>query len=283
MEKFITQEILSQYQEYLYDEEKSLATIQKYMRDLQKLLDYAAGREITKRLMIQYKEDLRDSNKYRTSSINSFLVAANRLFEYLHWYEVRVKIFRVQKEVFEPENKNLTKEEYVKLVKTAEKLGKRRLAMIIQTICATGIRVSELSSITIESVKKGVADIYCKGKQRKVLITPNLQKKLMWYIRENNIDTGIVFQTSGGKAVNRSNIWREMKSLCVEAGVEKEKVYPHNLRHLFAKIFYKVEKDIAKLADVLGHSSIETTRIYIRTTSFEHQKQLDLMGLVVGT
>lgn len=283
MEKFITQEILLQYQEHLYDEEKSLATIQKYMRDLQKLLDYAAGREITKRLMIQYKEDLRDSNKYRTSSINSFLVAANRLFEYLHWYEVRVKIFRVQKEVFEPENKNLTKEEYVKLVKTAEKLGKRRLAMIIQTICATGIRVSELSSITIESVKKGVADIYCKGKQRKVLITPNLQKKLMWYIRENNIDTGIVFQTSGGKAVNRSNIWREMKSLCVEAGVEKEKVYPHNLRHLFAKIFYKVEKDIAKLADVLGHSSIETTRIYIRTTSFEHQKQLELMGLVVGT
>lgn len=268
-----------QYQEYLYEEEKTTATIKKYICDLKKLLIYAGGREVTKKMMIEYKEALR--KKYKLTSINSFLVAANRLFEYLGWYDLRVKTYRIQKEVFVPEKRNLSKEEYKKLVRIALKKGKKRLAMILQTICATGIRVSELSSVTVESILKGVVEIYCKGKQRLVLLPKKLQRKLLRYIQGNGIVSGVVFCTSGGKAVDRSNVWKEMKLLSEDAEVSGEKVYPHNLRHLFAKEFYAVEKDIAKLADVLGHSSMETTRIYIKTTSEEHQRQLDCMNLVV--
>ena len=280
MKRIITKEMLLQYQEYLYEEEKTTATIKKYICDLKKLLDYSSGREITKRLVIEYKEELR--KKYKLTSVNSFLVAANRLFEYLGWYDLRVKTYRIQKEVFVPEKRDLSKAEYKKLVRAAMKMGKKRLAMILQTICATGIRISELSSVTVESILKGVVEIYCKGKQRLVLLPKKLQRKLLRYIQGNGIVSGIVFCTSGGKAVDRSNIWKEMKLLSEEAEVLEEKVYPHNLRHLFAKEFYAVEKDIAKLADVLGHSSIETTRGYVKTTSGEHQKQLDRMKLVVG-
>lgn len=180
-----------------------------------------------------------------------------------------------------PENKDLTKQEYRRLVRTAERKGQGRLSLILETICATGIRISELSEITIFCVKRGMANIYCKGKERQILIPRDLQKKLLCYIHKNNLTGGSVFKTSTGKAVDRSNIWKEMKSLCEEAGVEKEKVFPHNLRHLFAKSFYQMEKDIAKLADVLGHSNIETTRIYIRTSGCEHRRQLEAMGLVL--
>lgn len=280
MKRMITKEMLLQYQEYLYEEEKTTATIKKYICDLKKLLDYASGKEITKRLMIGYKEDLR--KWYKLTSINSFLVAANRFFEYLGWYDLRVKTYRIQKEVFVPENRDLSRAEYKKLVQAALKKGKKRLAMILQTICATGIRISELSSVTVESVMEGIVEIYCKGKQRLVLLPKKLQRKLLRYIQGNGIVSGAVFCTSGGKAVDRSNVWKEMKLLGEEAEVPEEKVYPHNLRHLFAKEFYAVEKDIAKLADVLGHSSIETTRGYVKTTSDEHQKQLDRMKLVVG-
>ncbi len=280
MKRMITKEMLLQYQEYLYEEEKTTATIKKYICDLKKLLDYASGKEITKRLMIGYKEDLR--KWYKLTSINSFLVAANRFFEYLGWYDLRVKTYRIQKEVFVPENRDLSRAEYKKLVQAALKKGKKRLAMILQTICATGIRISELSSVTVESVVEGIVEIYCKGKQRLVLLPKKLQRKLLRYIQGNGIVSGAVFCTSGGKAVDRSNVWKEMKLLGEEAEIPEEKVYPHNLRHLFAKEFYAVEKDIAKLADVLGHSSIETTRGYVKTTSIEHQKQLDKMKLVVG-
>lgn len=230
--------------------------------------------------MIEYKEYLRINKEYKLSSINSFLIAANRLFEYMGWYELRVKTYRIQKEVYTPENRDLSKKEYKKLVSAALRKGKKRLAMIIQTICAMGIRVSELASLTVESIIKGEVEIYCKNKQRKVLIPKKLKKLLLKYINENNIETGIVFRTSKGNAVDRSNIWKEMKKLGEEAEVEKEKVYPHNLRHLFAKVFYEINKDIAKLADILGHSSIETTRSYIMTSCKEHQKQLDRMELI---
>lgn len=280
MGRVITKEMLLQYQEYLYEEEKTTATIKKYICDLKKLLEYASGKEITKKLMIEYKENLRE--RYKLTSINSFLVAANRLFEYLGWYDLRVKTYRIQKEVFVPENRNLSKEEYKKLVRAALKKGKKRLAMILQTICATGIRISELSNITVESVQRCIVEIYCKGKQRIILLPKKLQKKLLRYIQRNGIVSGMIFCTSGGKAIDRSNVWKEMKLLGEEAGILEEKVYPHNLRHLFAKEFYAVERDIAKLADVLGHSSIETTRGYVKTTSNEHQKQLDRMELVVG-
>lgn len=281
MKRMITEEKILQYQEYLYEEEKTTATIKKYICDLKKLMDYLSGREITKKLMVEYKEALRKEKGYRLTSINSFLVAANRFFEYMGWYDLRVKTYRIQKEIFVPENRDLSKAEYKKLVQAAMKKGKKRLAMILQTICAAGIRISELSCVTVESVVKGIVEIYCKGKQRIVLLPKKLQKKLLRYIQEKGIKSGILFCTSSGKPVDRSNIWKEMKGLCKEAEVTEEKVYPHNLRHLFAKEFYAVEKDIAKLADILGHSSVETTRIYIKSTSAEHQKQLNMMGLVV--
>lgn len=280
--RYITTELLEQYKEHLLEEEKCMATITKYFCDLKKLTDFANGREITKKLMIAYKEYLKKDREYKTSSINSFLVAANRFFEYLKWYDLRVKTCKVQQQVFTPENKDLTKEEYEKLVNTAKRLGKTRIYMILQTICATGIRVSELTSFTVSSVKKGVAEIYNKGKERQILLPKDLQFMLLKYIKTLGIKNGPVFRTSTGKAVDRTNIWREMKKLCKEAGVEEEKVFPHNLRHLFAKTFYEIDKDIAKLADVLGHSSIDTTRIYMRTSSDEHRKQLDLMNLVFG-
>lgn len=281
MKRMITEEKILQYQEYLYEEEKTTATIKKYICDLKKLMNYLSGREITKKLMVEYKEALRKEKGYRLTSINSFLVAANRFFEYMGWYDLRVKTYRIQKEIFVPENRDLSKAEYKKLVQAAMKKGKKRLAMILQTICAAGIRISELSCVTVESVVKGIVEIYCKGKQRIVLLPKKLQKKLLRYIQEKEIKSGILFCTSSGKPVDRSNIWKEMKGLCEEAEVTEEKVYPHNLRHLFAKEFYAVEKDIAKLADILGHSSVETTRIYIKSTSAEHQKQLNMMKLVV--
>ncbi len=280
MGKFLlTEDLLLQYQKHLYEEERATATIKKYICDLKKLKEYASGREITKELMVRYKEELR--KKYKVTSINSFLVAANRFFEYAGWYGLRIKTYRIQKEIFVPENRDLSKAEYKRLVRLALRKGKKRLAMMLQTICATGIRISELASFTAESIRDGIVEIYCKGKQRVVLLPKKLQKKLLQYIRENKIVTGMVFCTSSGKAVDRSNIWKEMKILSGEAGIALEKTYPHNLRHLFAKEFYKAGKDIAKLADVLGHSSIETTRIYMKTTVEEHRKQLDRMELVM--
>ena len=280
MKRCITEKQIYAYQQFLYEEEKSSATIEKYIRDLRKLQAYMDGQEVTKVRMIEYKEALKQSHAYQLSSINSFIVAANRFCEFMGWYDLKIKIFRMQKEAFMPENQNLSRVEYKRLVQTAEKQGKKRLALLIETICATGIRVSELKGITVKSVEKGVADIYCKGKARKILIPQTLQKKLLCYIKKQNIIQGIVFQTASGNALDRSNIWREMKALCEAAGVLKDKVYPHNLRHLFARVFYHIGKDIAKLADVMGHSNIETTRNYIKTSGFEHKRQLDAMGLV---
>lgn len=281
MKRRITEQYLREFKEHLYEEEKSPATIQKYMCDLNKLAEFAGKQELTKKKMIEFKEMLKQSGCYQLSSINSFLAAANRFLDFQGWYDLKVKMYRIQKEVFTPEHRDLTKEEYYRLVQAAKKKGKNRLALILETICATGIRVSELAEITVSGVRLGTAEIYCKGKARRVLIPGALQKKLLYYIRKKGIRHGAVFQTSGGKSIDRSNIWKEMKALCQEAKVHEKKVFPHNLRHLFAKSFYYIEKDIAKLADMLGHSSIETTRIYVKTTSCEHRRQLDAMRLVL--
>lgn len=280
MKHIITEEILQKYDEYLGMEEKSKATIKKYICDVKKLMAYAGGQEITKKLMLRYKDYLRINKKYKLSSINSFLIAANRLFEYLEWYGLHVKTYRIQREAFTTGKMDLSMQEYKKLVIAAKRKGKKRLAMIIQTLCAMGLRISELSYVTVESVKKGEIDIYGKSKQRKALVPKKLQGLLSAYIKENNIKSGAIFITSKGNTVDRSNIWREMKALKDETGIMEEKIFPHNLRHLFAKTFYEISKDIAKLADVLGHSSIETTRLYIKTTCEEHRKQLDKMGIV---
>lgn len=281
MKHIITEQLINEFKKYLEYEEKSAATIEKYIRDIKKLMDFAGGREITKNLMIEYKENLRIERNYKLSSINSFLIAANRLFGYLECYGLSTRTYRIQKEAFVSRKRNLSMYEYKKLVMAVRSKGNRRLEMIIQTLCSMGIRISELSYITVESVKTGEVDIYGKRKQRKALIPAKLQKQLEQYISDNKIKSGIVFRTSSGNAVDRSNVWREMKALKEETHVEEEKIFPHNLRHLFAKTFYKTEKDIAKLADILGHNSIETTRIYIRTTCEEYKKQLDKMELVI--
>ena len=283
MDRIITEKHIQMFRKVLKQNEKSSATIQKYVRDLGKLNDYLDGKEVTKDNLLGYKEYLQSTGKYQTSSINSFLVVANRFCEIMKWNDAKVKTIKIQREAFCPENKHLTQEEYRQLVNTAYQSGKERIALIIQTLGSTGIRVSELSFITVESLKRGLVEICCKGKVRKILLPRKLQKILKEYAKENNIRAGAVFQTAGGRALDRSNIWREMKKLCQEAGVEQEKVFPHNLRHLFARNFYKMKQDIVKLADLLGHSSMETTRIYMKSPGTEHQKQLDSMNMVIYT
>ena len=280
MKRIITEEKLNDFQNYLQEEERSRNTIHKYLRDIRKLMDYAQGREVTKNLMIEFKETLLQKEHYEIGSINTFLIAVNRFLEYMGWQDAKVKTYKVQKPAFTPENKYLTKDEYERLVASARKSGNIRLAMILNTLCATGIRISELEYFTVESIKKGKIVIHNKGKVRSILIPAELQKKLKCYVLQKHITKGIIFCTKSGKPMERSNIWREMKALCKNAGVEEKKVFPHNLRHLFAQCFYSLKKDLARLADVLGHSNIETTRIYIRTTYEEQRRQLELMHLV---
>ncbi len=280
MERIITEEILEQFQQYLLEEERSSSTITKYLCDVRKLKKYAEEKEITKSLILEFKASLLKEGDYEVSSINSFLTAVNRFFEFMGWYDAKVKLYRVQRSTFASENKYLEKEEYKRLVSAARKNGNTRLAMILNTICATGIRISELEYFTVENVKRKKVVIHNKGKIRTILISEKLQIELKKYICQNQIENGYVFCTKSGKALNRSNIWKEMKAICALAGVKEEKVFPHNLRHLFAQCFYAVKQDLAKLADVLGHESIETTRIYIRTTGEEYLKQMEELRLV---
>ena len=213
--------------------------------------------------------------------MNSMLVSLNRLFGFLGWHDLKVKTLKLQKKVFCPEEKELSKAEYKSLCRAAEQKGNRRISLIIQTICGTGIRVGELRYITVEAAKKGNATVTCKAKTRTVFIVRELQKKLLRYAAEQGIKSGIIFVTRNGNPINRITVWRGMKNLCAAAGVDSRKVFPHNLRHLFARVFWSVEKDIAKLADILGHSSIDTTRIYIISTGEEHRRRMENMHLIL--
>lgn len=219
--------------------------------------------------------------KYRPAGVNGRLVAANGFFSFFGRYDLRMKLLRIQKEIFAKEEKELTKGEYIRLVQAAERKGNMRLSLVIQTICAVGIRVSELQYITVESLKKGRAEVNCKGKRRVIFLPMDLLRKLKNYAKEKGISTGVIFCTRTGCPLNRCNIWSDMKKLCSDARVNPQKVFPHNLRHLFARTFYSLEKDIAKLADLLGHSNIETTRIYIMESGREHQEKLEKMRLVI--
>ena len=209
------------------------------------------------------------------------LASINSLFAFLGWHDLKVKSIKVQQQIFCSEEKELTKAEYMRLVNTAKAKHNERLCLILQTICGTGIRVSELQFITVEAAKRGEAMVSCKGKTRSVFIVRELQKKLLRYAAEQGIESGYIFITRSGKPISRTNIWRDMKLLCVEADVNPNKVFPHNLRHLFARVFYGIEKDIAKLADILGHSSINTTRIYIISTGTEHRQRMENMRLII--
>ena len=278
--RILTKALLAKFKEHLIMEERSGATIEKYCRDVATFADYSDGGAVTKELAIAYKTKLKDDG-YAVRSINSMLASINSLFAFLGWHDLKVKTIKVQQQIFCPEEKELTKAEYMRLVNTAKAKHNERLCLILQTICGTGIRVSELQFITVEAAKRGEATVSCKGKTRSVFIVRELQKKLLRYAAEQGIDSGCIFITRGGKPVSRTNIWRDMKALCEEANVNPNKVFPHNLRHLFARVFYGIEKDIAKLADILGHSSINTTRIYIISTGTEHRQRMENMRLII--
>ena len=278
--RILTSEAIECFKKYLREEEKSENTVQKYLRDVRAFAAYLGGAEVTKKSVIAYKNKLLCEN-YAVRSVNSMLASLNSLFAFLGWTDCRVKSIKLQRQIYCPEEKELTKAEYMRLVNTAKQKNNERLNLILQTICGTGIRVSELQYITVEAVKNGEAIVSLKGKNRSVFIVKELQKKLLRYAAEQKIQTGSIFITRTGKPISRTNIWREMKGLCEQAGVNPQKVFPHNLRHLFARVFYGIEKDIAKLADILGHSSIETTRIYIVSTGAEHRRKIESMHLIL--
>ncbi len=277
--RVLSEAVIQKFNAHLLEEERSAVTIEKYNRDIAALQRYAKGREISKELVIAYKQHLIESG-YAERSINSMLAAINSLFQFLEWYDCRVKAIKLSPEIYRPDEKELTKKEYERLVNTALKQGKEKLAVILQTICGTGIRISELQFITVEAIRRGEAKVHCKGKSRKIFIVDALKVLLLEYVRKNHIKSGAIFLSKTGKPINRTTVWREMKSLCKAAKVNPSKVFPHNLRHLFARVFYKMEKDIAKLADILGHSSINTTRIYIISTGKEHKRKMQKMGLI---
>ncbi len=281
MQRIITLEMINQYELELYEEEKSKATIQKYLRDLRRFFMYLPElKEVNKKAVIQYKQYLKEH--YKATSANSMLVALNRFLMFAGWADCRVRQFRVQKMLFCKEERTLSAEEYKRLVQAADSRGNSQLCLVLQTICSTGIRVGELRYITVESLREGMAEIDNKGKDRRIIFTKELSRLLIDYCFRNRIVSGPVFVTKNGGPLDRSNVWRAMKGLCGDAGVDPRKVFPHNLRHLFAFTFYSQEKDVVRLAEILGHSSIETTRIYTTTTGEEHKRMLSRLKLIFG-
>ena len=277
--QFITAKTIDEFREHLILEERSATTIEKYIRDAKAFAAYVGSNAVTKETVIAYKKYLQEN--YAVRSVNSMLASINSLFAFLGWHDLKVKSLKLQQQVYCPEEKELTKAEYARLCRAAERKHNERLNLILQTICGTGIRVSELQFITVEAVKQGEAIVSCKAKTRSVFIVKELKQKLLRYAAKQNIKSGMIFVTRTGKPLSRTNIWREMKALCIEANVNPQKVFPHNLRHLFARVFYGIEKDLAKLADILGHSSINTTRIYIISTGTEHRKKMENMRLIL--
>ena len=277
-ERILSPQHLNAFRENLIREEKSAATIEKYLRDAGAFLAYSVGLNITKEHTVSYKRSLQEQG-YAIRSINSMLASLNSLLDFLGWSDCKVKAIKQQKQVYCAEEKELSKAEYMRLLEAAK--SKPQLQLVMQTICGTGIRVSELKFFTVEDVKQGEVIVNCKGKSRTILILGKLRKLLLDYAQKEKIRSGVIFLTRNGKPLNRSCIWAQMKALCEEAGVNPSKVFPHNLRKLFARTFYGIEKDIAKLADILGHSSIDTTRIYIMTTGTEHRRKIERLGLVV--
>ena len=270
---------IKKFEAYLKEEERSAATIEKYMRDVRRFASFVRDAEIDKQTVLDYKSKL--GAEYAVASANSMIAAMNGFLRFCGWHELCVKQFKTQRDAYCSEEKELTRAEYIRLLDAAKANRNIRLNLIIQTICGTGIRVSELQFITVEALRSGEATVNCKGKVRRIFIVPELKKKLLGYVKEQGIKTGTVFITRSGKPVSRNNIWREMKNLCEQANVSPSKVFPHNLRHLFARTFYGIEKDIAKLADILGHASINTTRIYIVTTGAEHKRKMQNMRLII--
>lgn len=275
----LTKEQIIAYGKHLREEERSAGTIEKYLRDTRSFAVWLEGRPVTKELAAEWKAFLLE-NHYAPVSVNAMLSAVNGLFDFLGWGECRVKFLKIQRKLFREASRELSRQEYERLILTAESLGKKRLALLMETICATGIRVSEVQYITVQAATQGKTEISLKGKIRTILIPGKLCRKLLKYAKKNKIASGEIFLTRSGRSMSRKQIWAEMKQVCREAGIEATKVFPHNLRHLFARTFYQACRDVAKLADVLGHSSMDTTRIYLISTGAEHAKTLEQLRLV---
>lgn len=270
--------MIKKFENHLVEEEKSRATIEKYVRDVIALAKFLGKEEASKIKLLEYKSKL--LAEYAPASVNSIIASINSFFEFYCCSDLKIKSLRIQKKIFINKEKELSKSEYEKLLAAAKKKSNKRLYYLMQTICSTGIRVSEVASVTAEAVKCGCIKINCKGKLRVVILPDKLCLMLKAYIKEQNIKKGPVFVTKNGKPLDRSNIWHDMKKLCKQAGVDREKVFPHNLRHLFARTYYCIEKDIVRLADILGHSSINTTRIYTMETGEIHRRQIERLGLL---
>lgn len=278
-DRFITKQTMDRFYEYLIEEERSSGTIEKYIRDVRLLQSWLRSAPVTKENASRWKQELLQSGR-APSTVNSMLAAANTYFRFMGWDELKLKSIRLQRRFFRENEWELTKAEYQLLMETAKKRGDERLALLMETICATGIRVSEVPYITTDAIKKGRARISMKGKLRTILIPAQLCRKLRKYATKHRIGRGEIFLTKNGTRLERKQIWAQMKALCKYAGIERNKVFPHNLRHLFARCFYRISHDISSLADVLGHSSIETTRIYLISTESEHIKKIAHLGLV---
>ena len=274
----ITDEFILSFKEYLTGEEKSENTIEKYIRDVTFFMVWLCGQEVTKILALEYKKKL--CERYAPASVNAAISSLNSFFSHMEWHDIRIKALKIQRQIFANREKELTKAEYERLLTVAKKNRDERLYYLMQTICSTGIRVSELCYITTSAVIAGQAVIKCKGKMRVVILPKQLCKILRGYIRKNNIKNGSVFTSRNGNPLDRSHIWKMLKSLCETAGVSKDKVFPHNFRHLFARTYYSLQKDIVRLADILGHSSVDTTRIYTIETGDVHRKQIQRLGLL---
>lgn len=279
MKRQITAAQVAAFAQELYQDERSASTIEKYRRNVQAFAIWLNRREVSGEAAIAWKQYLIDK-RYSPTTINSKVIAVNRFLHYMGWYDCKIRTLKLQRRLFREENRELTKAEYEHLIETALELGKQRIALLMETICATGIRVSEVQYITVEAAKRGKAEISLKGKIRTILMPQKLCRKLLKYAKKQKTVSGEIFLTRSGTGLSRKQIWAEMKAICKQAGVTASKVFPHNLRHLFARTFYKVCRDVAKLADVLGHSSIETTRIYLISTSAEHEKLLNSLRLV---
>lgn len=275
----LNREQITAYDRWLQAEERAPATAEKYLRNVNAFFVWLGGRAVTKETVTGWKEHLL-SHRYAPSTINAGLSALHGFFRFLGWEECRTRFLRIQRRIFRDPARELTRAEYNRLIAAARGRGKERLALTMETICATGIRVSEVQYITVESARSGRAEISLKGKIRVILLSSKLCRKLLKYAKKQKIVSGEIFLTENGKGLSRRQIWAEMKRLCGAADVKPTKVFPHNLRHLFASAYYRAYKDIVKLADVLGHSSLETTRIYLLTSGAEHQRQLDRLGFV---
>ncbi len=281
MEHYVNNYDVEKFRQKLIEEEKCSATIDKYTNDVRSFLEVQGeGIAITKERIIRYKQNL-IAQGYAIATINGVIASLNSFFKKMGWYDCVVKSLKMQRAAFRSQERELSKKEYYRLLQAAKHQGNLRLYYLMQTICSTGIRVSELRFITVESVSSGRAGVSLKGKSRMILLPAALCQELKKYVKERGITSGSIFVTKNGRPLDRSNIFKEMKQLCEEAEVDRRKVFPHNLRHLFACIYYKVEKDIAHLADILGHSSVETTRVYLKTSSAEQERQIERLGLVV--